>query len=733
MRTLVDSFSIVGGELQESPYNVSAVEASALPAERRGRGSLYALVETIGGFPDHTEMQRQIIEVAQQYFGTTGSITAGIRTAIKAANTYLFEHNLSASPEERGVAGLTLLVLKDADAYVGQIGPALLYHIGKGEFRRLPPESTWLTSETLEGIDTSKHPPLGLRREVEPELSHLYVQEGDTLILASSSLAKLASDDEVRHAVTYRGGYSVCETLQSLSKGQDVCALVVELLEVAPAAREAKGASLAARPSQPAGFFGRLVSRLRQSLLPVHEEPEHLEDEEAVEEEQLRRPSIDLRGLSDGVWRLLQGLGRALLTLAVRVLPEAEPGQRRQQARRPQPTAEHSDRKWLWAALLIPVLILGIFSLTRYQHERAHQNQIRQLWEEAQDAKTSAQISTSRSEQRTKLAEAMAALDKALALKPGDESMLAEKEAIQAWLDRINRVVRLTGFNALKEFPDTEAAKSQVGSVIVQGIDVYVLDLGLDRVYKYLLTDTRDAVQTLPGDPVLVRKGDQHGNLTLDEMLDIAWVQSGVYWSPDSLFVVDRKGRVLSYEPAIGLKPLPPADISQWREPVAVAGYFGRIYVLDPPANRILRYSLTRTGYEGPPTDYLKPQSGINISDAVDLAIDGDVYVLHADGRVSKYHDGASVPFSQTGLEQPLKSPCCLFVTGAMGEGGNVYVVDAGNGRVVQFSKSGEFIREFRSRTAGYMEALRGLFVDEAGKRFYLVDRNKLFWVALPD
>jgi serine/threonine protein phosphatase PrpC len=743
LRTAVDSFSLIDGALQEQASNLGAFEQSALAPDRGGRGNLYVLVETIGGFPDHARVQEQIIQVAQEYFRTSGSITAGIRTAIKTANAEVFDANLNAPREQRGVAGLTLVVLKDRDAYVGQLGPALLYHIGKGEFRRLPAESTWLSSETLEDIDTDRQPPLGLRREVEPELSHLYVRDGDLLILASTLLAKLATDDKVRSVVAHRGASSVCESLQALARGEDVSALVVDVLAVGEAEAGARPTE-AERP----GRWARISSGLRELLrvgsteaespLAAEEQAPPLEEGEAWQEEEAQTTpwAIDLRGAAESLWRTASGVGRGLAALLARVLPEAEPGQRakRQQARRAAAPAANGDRRWLWAALLIPLLVIAIFALTRYQYERSREMHFEQLRETAQDAKTSAQISTSPAEQRVKIGEALAALDEALLLKPGDAETLAAREELSNWLDRINRVSRLFYFNALKEFPDSETANSQLGTAVVQGIDVYVLDLGMNRVYKYLLNETRDAFQTLATDAVLLRKGDQLGEIAVEDLMGIAWVESTPALGSSALFVLDKKGHVLRYDPAAGIiSAFPTADSSAWRNPVAVTGYFGRLYLLDPGANRILRYALTMTGYDGPPTDYLQADAAANLADAVDLAIDGNVYVLHSDGRISKYSEGASVTFPQRNLDQPLKAPSCIFVTGAMDESGNVYVADAGNGRIVQFSKAGEFIRQLRSRDPGYMDELRGLFVDEAGKKLYLVSGNKLYLATLPD
>jgi DNA-binding beta-propeller fold protein YncE len=153
--------------------------------------------------------------------------------------------------------------------------------------------------------------------------------------------------------------------------------------------------------------------------------------------------------------------------------------------------------------------------------------------------------------------------------------------------------------------------------------------------------------------------------------------------------------------------------------------------VLDSNTNRILRYQLNAAGYDGAPSDYASTSGTSAISGGIDIAIDGDVYVLQADGKILKYHQGSPVAFAQKGLDVPLKSPTCIFVTGSMDEGGSVYVADAGNGRIVKFSKAGDFVRQYRSVDAAYMDNLRGLFVDEGNKRVYLVNGNRLLQASL--
>ena len=737
LQTSVDSLSIVDGVWQEKASNLGILEQSHLIPIKHGRGNLYILVETVGSFPDRVQIQQRIIDIVQEYYRTPGSITAGLRLAIKAANTYLFEENLNAPREQRGVAGVSCMVLKDQDAYIGQCGPAVLYHVGKGQFQRLPKESTWLSSEKLQDVDISTEPPLGLRREIEPELFHLHMREGDVFILASTSLAQLASDDEIASATLHRRAHTVRRNLESLARGRDLSLVIVEVLRVdqAPVSIGEEGVHVRPSAAEQISLWARITSGLRGLFLPASEERERFEEEfEEEEKTEGLDLAVDLKGVAESIGRSLTKLGRGLAALLVRVLPETEPGRGTRKARRSRKAvATEMDRRWLYAALLIPVFVILLVAVTRFQHERSREAQFRQLLEQVQAAKAIAESSPATSEQRAKLTEALTVIDQALELKPEDEELLAEQQGIQDWLDRVNHVFRIPYFIDLQEFPDTDSAKSQLSRVIVHGIDVFVLDQGTDRVYKYLLNETRDDLQMLEGDHVLLRKGDQHGEVTVDELLDIAWVEAGGLRGTSDLLALDKQGHVLQYDAQLGLKPLPTADSSSWVEPVAVVGYVGRLYLLDPQANRVLRYVLTNAGYEGPPGDYFTTETSVNISNAVDITIDGNVYILHSDGTISKYQEGAGVPFQQSNLDEPLKTPSRIFATGYMDEDGYVYVTDAGNQRVVQFSKAGEFIRQFRGRDPTSMNDLRGMFVDEAEKKLFLINGSKLYLVILPE
>ena len=755
LRTSVDSVCILGGVWQDKVSNMAVFERGPVVPARHGRGNLYILVETVGSFPDPARIQQRLIEVAEERFRTDGSITNALREAIKAANASLFEQNLNAPREERGIAGMTCLVLKEQDAYIGQAGPGLLYHVAKDTFQRLPQESAWLSAEKLQDVDIAKHPPLGLRREIEPELSHLHSQSSDVFILASTRMIKLAGDDQVRSAVIHRGAHSVRENLETYAAGKDLALMIVELLEADQAAAPAeRPEALVTRGKRP-GIIARVSSTLRKlatpplrGAMPQEEEPEPGEEfpvaaaDEDAQEETEHGPGIDLRGMLQSAWNGARRLVGGLLPILGNVLPKAESERKRlpprlfagprAAARSGQKTAAQSEKRWIWVALAVPVIVILLYAVTRFQYERSRQARLTQFLQAAEAAKASVESSPTTGQQRARLREAIAALDQAVLLKPGDQTLIAERDTLQSTLDEKNYVSRLFYFGKLEDFPDVGDVKCQLSTVVVHDIDVYVLDVGTDRVYKYLLTPTKDSLQDLPGEHVLVRKGDQHGTIVLDELLDITWADPGAGLAGAGLLIVDKKGQVLRYDPAAGLEVSPVADSGSWRAPAAAATFNANLYLLDPPANAVLKYERTAAGYDAPSSNYFKPEANANVVSGLDLAIDGSVYVLNADGTISKYFKGAGVPFPLTNLDEPLRGACCIFASGESDQEGYVYVADTGNQRILRFSKEGVFLGQYRGRDPQEMSTLRGLFVDEADKRLYITDGNKLYWAKLP-
>ncbi|MBC7264284.1 MAG: hypothetical protein H5T64_07975 [Chloroflexi bacterium] len=699
LNTEIEYLNVVGGRWCESADPIGIFEEEA-----RGRGNLYVLVETFGPFPDTPLVQRTIVEAARnEYFRRTGSVTAGLRAAVKAANQSLFEHNLNAPREERGIAGISCLVLTGEDAYMALAGPSLICLAREGRLQFFPMESPWHRAAKYTDVDPAISPPLGLRREIEPDLYHVTVGSGDVIVMASTPLVRVAEPEQIGDAVAGRSAQVIGQNLEALTKGEDLSALIIRV-----AAEEAV-------------------------IAPRGEYPEKLGE---VPEEEIAVPGWreSLQGIGQTIEGLLKRASRLAFTLLSRTLPDrGATAAERRGVRKPLPEARPagSNRMLLWIALAIPLLVAFLFFVSRIQYDRSRQAHLTKLVQDAQAAIESADTATQRDQKKAELERAGQLLAEAAIIQPDDQTLLTLQQELQERLDVVNQVTRLRYFLKLREFPDEGQIAGYPVQVIVHANEVFVLDTGLNRVYKYLLTELGDAIQEPPGqDPILLRAGDQVGNAVLGDLAGIVWAEPGDARAAGNLLVLDKNGNLVEYDPSTGLHLLSLDRSVTWRRAQALGSFMGRFYLLDPLDNRILRFTPTVDGYSRPPESYLSSNVNIDLNGAVDMAIDGHIYVLIADGRIYKFLSGELETFTLSNLDEPLQDPSAIF-SSAMGDEGYIYVADAGNQRIVQFTKEGRFVRQFRSDPP-YFQDLRDLIVDEAERKLYVLDGRALYLVNIP-
>jgi hypothetical protein len=110
----------------------------------------------------------------------------------------------------------------------------------------------------------------------------------------------------------------------------------------------------------------------------------------------------------------------------------------------------------------------------------------------------------------------------------------------------------------------------------------------------------------------------------------------------------------------------------------------------------------------------------------VSLAIDGSIWVLNGDGQILKLENGGRQPFTISGLPQPL-GKATQIVTQAGYQ--SLYVLDAGNNRVVEIGKDGRYLRQFNLNLPA---PATGFWPDEPAHQLYVVAGNTLYQYELP-
>lgn len=428
-------------------------------------------------------------------------------------------------------------------------------------------------------------------------------------------------------------------------------------------------------------------------------------------------------------------LGRGVAAILHRDRDEFSGHTRRQAGaqayrREPAPAGSPSWKILLYIALAIPLLVGLIVGVIYWQKGRQQEAEYAAFianaqakFEQAQSGDPSAALGL--------MAEAETFLIEAEKIKAGQPEITELRQKMAEQTDKVGNMQRLYYLPQLRQYTDEG---TNLKSLLVQGVELYVLDAGTDRVFHHRLDDLGESL--LPDDQSLlvVSRGQAVESITVGDLLAMAWMPAGGNRQTSDLIVLNSTG-LLEYNSSWGITTsalaTPPTPFAM---PVAVDSFFGNFYILDPQANKLWRFLPTADGYSAAPESYFPAEPAVDLTQAVDLAIDGSVYILFKDGRIGKYEGGQAVGFNLTGLDKPLNNPISIF-TAPNESVQHIYIADAGNRRVVQLNKDGSFVRQFKPREGeGVSFAnLQDIFVDEIGGRLYVLDSNSLYVGNIPN
>lgn len=512
--------------------------------------------------------------------------------------------------------------------------------------------------------------------------------------------------------------------------------------------------------------------RVRERVEPAWEEPERVSIQPGVGEPQPTMPQERVEPIWAGVlarlaqFRLgerlqtvgqtlvaaLVGLGVGLLALLRGFVPErtgrppAREGRttavktserKARPSRKPRRVADARrdpvQKLLIGVAIAIPLIVAIIVLVTWLQRGQAQQGELRALREQANIHWQQAQIVGDDQAVRTHLTEAERFLEQYLERRPDDAEAADLQKRIQARLDVINQVKRISWVGELNSYPST----ANLSRVVVQGTHVFVMDRQNGQVYHHQLDEQlQRTLDTGTLQTVLVSKGDRVGDVVVGDLVDMVWMPTGPDRLTASLVILESGGTLLDYDPATGqLVPLRVAGSETWQYPRLVGSHSGRFYLLDSTANKIWRYGPTPDGYTNPPDDWL--QTEVDLAGVVDMAIGDSIHLLYADGAMRKFSGGLPDTFDISDWDSPPSNPSAVFAR-PQEETRWVYVADRGNSRIVQVSTEGQFKQQFRLADAQAIEngdALAGatsLFVDEILGNAYLLSGQKLYLLILP-
>lgn len=156
-----------------------------------------------------------------------------------------------------------------------------------------------------------------------------------------------------------------------------------------------------------------------------------------------------------------------------------------------------------------------------------------------------------------------------------------------------------------------------------------------------------------------------------------------------------------------------------WARVVGFQVFANNLYVLDGDTGELWRYRpIPNNQYSR--ERWLAPGVRPDFSNSVDMAIDGEIWVLDRDGSVRRYSRGVGEQISWLGWDESLAADN-LVVAGDL-----IYILERNQNRVLVFEKNGLYLRQYIWQDLGLVTDL-AVYEDS----LFLVSGSRLYRIML--
>ncbi|MFH1191917.1 MAG: hypothetical protein V1655_00400 [bacterium] len=154
-----------------------------------------------------------------------------------------------------------------------------------------------------------------------------------------------------------------------------------------------------------------------------------------------------------------------------------------------------------------------------------------------------------------------------------------------------------------------------------------------------------------------------------------------------------------------------------------IKSYAGSIYAIDTKNNQIYSYK-----YENG-QKWIK-DANISLENAINLVIDGNIFILKNNGEILKYFKGKKENFSLQDIEPKLTSPTKFFTNSDIKY---LYILEPLNKRILVFEKECndakcQLIAQYTSKS---FTNIRDFSINEARKTMYILNDNNVYKINI--
>ncbi|HEU0163454.1 MAG TPA: hypothetical protein VFQ54_00340, partial [Thermomicrobiales bacterium] len=308
-----------------------------------------------------------------------------------------------------------------------------------------------------------------------------------------------------------------------------------------------------------------------------------------------------------------------------------------------------------------------------------------------------------------------------------ESDITPRQQAITDGRDKLHNVIRLSDVTRIGGLPpelqggNTRVVHTAAGKIFLVNGSLYQLQ-----------PDTKTIVKVL-------EEGSKIGNVTVGSLYGVADDTTGLYTTDGThvfVFSSESQWQVVSLGEINDQGPWPAGS---------VGAFDGGLYILEAKYKNIYRFDADPDdGKSAAAVDWVQDSYREDLDDAVDLAMDGKIYLLMKDGHVVTFYKGAQeTDIAPKYLQLQDKEQAVSIVNGPATNYLYVAVTSDSNPRVVAFDKTDK--HEYQLELpAGFstegvdvkqpFDGLQAITVDENSGILYLINGDGVWsaWYSLP-
>ncbi len=200
--------------------------------EKRSRGAVAVLADGVGGLNHGEVASRLAVETALKTFCQTpeGQTPQQMLTQMfNAANLAVYDKGMEDHGKSRMATTLNIVVFRDNEIVVGNVGDSRVYLVRKAEIKQLSTDHTYIGMQQKLGLISEQEAKTSEKRSVltrsvgqEPmirvDVENTMVFRGDRVVLCSDGLYSYVADSEIADIVSRLSPAQACRQLVALAE-----------------------------------------------------------------------------------------------------------------------------------------------------------------------------------------------------------------------------------------------------------------------------------------------------------------------------------------------------------------------------------------------------------------------------------------------------------------------------------------------------------------------------------